>query len=72
MTKEETKQHIADILKGYDGGLICIARADGKVLITGEGSIEEGVALLEILHETMKVYTDNLEKSVKEELRSTK
>lgn len=72
MTKEETKQHIADILKGYDGGLICIMRADGKAVIAGEGSIEEGVALLEIMHETMKVYADNLEKSIKNKLRSTK
>lgn len=72
MTKEEIKQTVADALKGYDGGLICIVRADGKAVITGEGNVEEGVALLEILHETMKVYADNLEKSIKKELRSTK
>ena len=72
MTKEEIKQNVADALKGYDGGLICIVRADGKALITGEGDIEEGVNLLNVLHETMKVYADNLEKSIKNELRSTK
>ena len=72
MTKEETKQHIADILKGYDGGLICIMRADGKALIAGEGNIESGVAMLELMHETMKVYADNIEKSIEKELRSTK
>lgn len=72
MTKEEIKQDVADALKGYDGGLICIVRADGKSVIAGQGNIEEGVALLEILHETMKVYADNLEKSIEKELRSTK
>lgn len=72
MTKEEIKQDVADALKGYDGGLICIVRADGKAVIAGQGNIEEGVALLDILHETMKVYADNLEKSIKNELRSTK
>lgn len=72
MTKEETKQNVADALKGYDGGLICIIRADGKAVIAGEGNIEQGVALLDIMHETMKVYVDNLEKQVKRELRSTK
>lgn len=72
MTKEETKQHIADILKGYDGGLICIIRADGKVLIAGEGNIESGVAMIDLMHETFKAYGENLEKQVKRELRSTK
>nr|DAQ38358.1 MAG TPA: hypothetical protein [Caudoviricetes sp.] len=72
MTKEEIKQNVAEALKGYDGGLICIIRADGKVVIAGEGDIEQGVALLEIMHETMKVYADNLEKSIEKELRSTK
>lgn len=72
MTKDEIKQDVADALKGYDGGLICIVRADGKAVIAGQGNIEEGVALLEILHETMKVYADNLEKSIEKELRSTK
>ena len=72
MTKEEIKQTVADALKGYDGGLICIVRADGKAVITGEGNIEEGVAMLEFLRETMKAYADDLEKSIKEELRSTK
>ena len=72
MDKQETKQNVAEALKGYDGGLICIVRADGKAVIAGEGDIEQGVAMLEILHETMKVYADNLEKSIKEELRSTK
>lgn len=72
MTKEEIKQDVADALKGYNGGLICIVRADGKAVIAGQGNIEEGVALLDILHETMKVYADNLEKSIEKELRSTK
>ena len=72
MAKEEIKQDVADALKGYDGGLICIIRADGKAVIAGEGDIEQGVALLEIMHETMKVYADNLEKSIKNKLRSTK
>ncbi len=72
MTKEETKQHIAGILKGYDGGLICIMRADGKALIAGEGNIESGVAMIELMHETMKAYADDLEKQIKQELRSTK
>ena len=72
MDKQEIKQNVAEALKGYDGGLICIVRADGKALITGEGSIEEGVAMLEILHETMKAYADDLEKQINRELRSTK
>lgn len=72
MTKDEIKQTVADALKGYDGGLICIVRADGKAVITGEGDIEEGVAMLEFLHETMKAYADDLEKSIKNKLRSTK
>lgn len=72
MDKQEIKQNVADALKGYDGGLICIVRADGKARITGEGNIEQGVAMLEILHETMKAYADDLEKSIKKELRSTK
>nr|DAM45366.1 MAG TPA: hypothetical protein [Caudoviricetes sp.]DAT48166.1 MAG TPA: hypothetical protein [Caudoviricetes sp.] len=72
MTKEETKQHIADILKGYDGGLICIMRADGKALIAGEGNIESGVAMLELMHQTMEAYAEDLEKQIKRELRSTK
>lgn len=72
MTKEEIKQDVADALKGYDGGLICVIRADGKAVIAGEGDIEQGVALLELMHETMKVYADNLEKSIEKELRSTK
>lgn len=72
MTKEETKQNVAEALRGYDGGLICIIRADGKAVIAGEGNIEQGVTLLDIMHETMKVYADSLEKSIENELRSTK
>lgn len=72
MTKEETKQNVAEALKGYDGGLICIIRADGKAVIAGEGDMEQGVALLDIMHETMKVYAEDLEKQIKRELRSTK
>lgn len=72
MTKEETKQNVAEALKGYDGGLICIIRADGKAVIAGEGDIEEGVALLDMMHETMKAYCEDLEKQVKQQLRSTK
>ena len=72
MDKQETKQNVAEALKGYDGGLICIIRADGKAVIAGEGNIEQAVALLDIMHETMKVYADDLEKQIKRELRSTK
>lgn len=72
MTKEETKQDIAKILEGYDGGLICIIRADGKSLITGEGDMESGVAMLDIMHQTMKVYGDSLEEQIKNLLRSEK
>jgi hypothetical protein len=72
MTKEEIKQNVADALKGYDGGLICIMRGDGKAVIAGEGDIEEGVAMLELMHETMKVYAEDLEKQIKKNLRSTK
>lgn len=72
MDKQEIKQNVAEALKGYDGGLICIIRADGKAVIAGEGDMEQGVALLDIMHETMKVYADDLEKQIKRELRSTK
>ena len=72
MDKQETKQNVAEALKGYDGGLICIIRADGKALIAGEGNIESGVAMLELMHQTMEAYAEDLEKQIKRELRSTK
>lgn len=47
-------------------------RADGKAIIAGEGNIESGVAMLELMHQTMEAYAEDLEKQIKRELRSTK